>query len=118
MCNNFVVFFFKHKTAYEMRISDWSSDVCSSDLSALGTARQRPVRDARRRHGVPPRAVAAGHRADDWPDDQRCHAWQWRELGFGAKPRASGLIAIAREIMAFDTESKLSGIGRSTEESR
>src|SRR3546814_4738915 len=29
-----VVFFFKQKTAYEMRISDWSSDVCSSDLFA------------------------------------------------------------------------------------
>src|SRR3546814_14139669 len=28
----FVGFFFKQKTAYEMRISDWSSDVCSSDL--------------------------------------------------------------------------------------
>src|SRR3546814_6457804 len=28
-----VVFFFKQKTAYEMRISDWSADVCSSDLS-------------------------------------------------------------------------------------
>src|SRR3546814_5780996 len=28
----FVFFFFKQKTAYEMRISDWSSDVCSSDL--------------------------------------------------------------------------------------
>src|SRR3546814_8195904 len=28
------VFFFKQKTAYEMRISDWSSDVCSSDLAA------------------------------------------------------------------------------------
>src|SRR3546814_9839909 len=27
-------FFFKQKTAYEMRISDWSSDVCSSDLTA------------------------------------------------------------------------------------
>src|SRR3546814_10888426 len=27
-----IVFFFKQKTAYEMRISDWSSDVCSSDL--------------------------------------------------------------------------------------
>src|SRR3546814_2638951 len=27
-----MVFFFKQKTAYEMRISDWSSDVCSSDL--------------------------------------------------------------------------------------
>src|SRR3546814_9831695 len=31
----FVFFFFKQKTAYEMRISDWSSDVCSSDLRAL-----------------------------------------------------------------------------------
>src|SRR3546814_3697445 len=30
------VFFFKQKTAYEMRISDWSSDVCSSDLVRLG----------------------------------------------------------------------------------
>src|SRR3546814_3842139 len=28
----FCIFFFKQKTAYEMRISDWSSDVCSSDL--------------------------------------------------------------------------------------
>src|SRR3546814_4328756 len=33
MCLIFLVFlFFKQKTAYEMRISDWSSDVCSSDL--------------------------------------------------------------------------------------
>src|SRR3546814_8715568 len=31
-------FFFKQKTAYEMRISDWSSDVCSSDLAARGAA--------------------------------------------------------------------------------
>src|SRR3546814_4677637 len=29
-------FFFKQKTAYEMRISDWSSDVCSSDLTESG----------------------------------------------------------------------------------
>src|SRR3546814_5870167 len=35
-----LVFFFKQKTSYEMRISDWSSDVCSSDLlfSLLGAA--------------------------------------------------------------------------------
>src|SRR3546814_5860873 len=32
-------FFFKQKTAYEMRISDWSSDVCSSDLLARMTDR-------------------------------------------------------------------------------
>src|SRR3546814_6666662 len=33
-CVLVVFFFFKQKTAYEMRISDWSSDVCSSDLTA------------------------------------------------------------------------------------
>src|SRR3546814_5887104 len=33
-------FFFKQKTAYEMRISDWSSDVCSSDLAHLLPALQ------------------------------------------------------------------------------
>src|SRR3546814_3639193 len=31
-------FFFKQKTAYEMRISDWSSDVCSSDLNAASVS--------------------------------------------------------------------------------
>src|SRR3546814_18554435 len=35
----FFVFFFKQKTAYEMRISDWSSDVCSSDLLRPQTGR-------------------------------------------------------------------------------
>src|SRR3546814_8359195 len=37
----YVFFFFKQKTAYEMRISDWSSDVCSSDLFALSIVDQR-----------------------------------------------------------------------------
>src|SRR3546814_18393001 len=42
-----IVFFFKQKTAYEMRISDWSSDVCSSDLSPRSARRprRRPARD-------------------------------------------------------------------------
>src|SRR3546814_9641145 len=38
VCYCFVIvyfFFFKQKTAYEMRISDWSSDVCSSDLDVV-----------------------------------------------------------------------------------
>src|SRR3546814_5626594 len=39
LCVDFFFFFFKQKPAYEMRISDWSSDVCSSDLSAATTAR-------------------------------------------------------------------------------
>src|SRR3546814_2539691 len=49
-----VFFFFKQKTAYEMRISDWSSDVCSSDLAfhhldggALQPARHVVFPDAR-----------------------------------------------------------------------
>src|SRR3546814_3519945 len=42
-----VFFFFKQKTAYEMRISDWSSDVCSSDLRR--PARRRMRRRCRRR---------------------------------------------------------------------
>src|SRR3546814_20371861 len=36
VCTNYSsIFFFKQKTAYEMRISDWSSDVCSSDLQTV-----------------------------------------------------------------------------------
>src|SRR3546814_4927079 len=53
-------FFFKQKTAYEMRISDWSSDVCSSDdHSAARTTDRSLPRPARRRpedraaHGLP-----------------------------------------------------------------
>src|SRR3546814_9830089 len=43
----FVIFCFKQKTAYEMRISDWSSDVCSSDLEMfLGRVRTCGVRRA------------------------------------------------------------------------
>src|SRR3546814_3369086 len=41
LCLCFIVFFFKQKTAYEMRISDWSSDVCSSDLAELLNGRVR-----------------------------------------------------------------------------
>src|SRR3546814_7529702 len=63
-----VVFFFKQKTAYELRISDWSSDVCSSDLgrAAPGAHRLRPhdrrwrgrVGGAWRRPGGPAQADA------------------------------------------------------------
>src|SRR3546814_14828817 len=54
-----LLFFFKQKTAYEMRISDWSSDVCSSDLCP----RTRPAR-ARTRcdHGGAPHCRDAGAR--------------------------------------------------------
>src|SRR3546814_1004816 len=41
-CLYVVFFFFKQKTAYEMRISDWSSDVCSSDLLSTVAAARSP----------------------------------------------------------------------------
>src|SRR3546814_5161048 len=44
-----MIFFFKQKTAYEMRISDWSSDVCSSDLRQNDPPRTCPP-GARDRH--------------------------------------------------------------------
>src|SRR3546814_5460031 len=42
----YTIFFFKEKAAYELRISDWSSDVCSTDL----TAQQRADSAQRRQH--------------------------------------------------------------------
>src|SRR3546814_7610237 len=53
-------FFFKQKTAYEMRISDWSSDVCSSDL--FRTCRASTARDH-----APVRAPWLAHREGSWP---------------------------------------------------
>src|SRR3546814_4447701 len=57
------VFFFKQKTAYEMRISDWSSDVCSSDLQAQ---RHTPGPSASLHGGAQARAKTAcrGRRGD------------------------------------------------------
>src|SRR3546814_18176310 len=40
----YLFFFFKQKTAYELRISDWSSDVCSSDLSTNPASRESLMR--------------------------------------------------------------------------
>src|SRR3546814_7280723 len=67
-CVLFFVFFFKQKTAYEMRISDWSSDVCSSDLIALRRAAQS-LFPPRRRHWPP----ASLHRRS-CPRPYRCAA--------------------------------------------
>src|SRR3546814_3437675 len=59
-----IFFFFKQKTAYEMRISDWSSDVCSSDLRAADQNAQ-----AHRLLGAEVLAhLADGERADDGAD--------------------------------------------------
>src|SRR3546814_8567289 len=61
-----VFFFFKQKTAYEMRISDWSSDVCSSDL--LQNVHVLVV-DRYEDHDVGPFPVVANGYGGAGPDD-------------------------------------------------
>src|SRR3546814_5413510 len=60
----FFFFFFKQKTAYEMRISDWSSDVCSSDL---GEANIPVVGPAQQLALVNRLTVTAALRYEDYP---------------------------------------------------
>src|SRR3546814_8615336 len=82
---NVFVFFFKQKTAYEMRISDWSSDVCSSDLRrrwgarAGGQDRAPPFRTA------PPltlrlRAWRVLHHRRSRARGHACPAWAGRDV--------------------------------------
>src|SRR3546814_9525945 len=59
-------FFFKQKTAYEMRISDWSSDVCSSDLigGVIRRYSENRAADRARRIRDPGGPLCAGDRED------------------------------------------------------
>src|SRR3546814_3845008 len=63
----FCVFFFKQKTAYELRISDWSSDVCSSDLKMKKLIGDELKEDAKK-----------------YGDDRRC--------AINARPPAAALV--------------------------
>src|SRR3546814_15832655 len=78
-------FFFKQKTAYEMRISDWSSDVCSSDLEcrfpacwrtpAL-TARRRRLRNTKCRCGRTERPILLAWPARSQRPESEAHRCQ------------------------------------------
>src|SRR3546814_5471994 len=91
-------FFFKQKTAYEMRISDWSSDVCSSDLlsrrprsarvgAVIGSLPRLPHSSLSPRHLLPgpiARAVPLATGNDTTVGEQRPVA---TPMGPGDKPR-------------------------------
>src|SRR3546814_9782172 len=80
----FRFFFFKHNTAYEVRISDWSSDVCSSDLSLVRhppAHQPRPLRDLR---------SDPGH-GELAPHLRRGLALRRRSAEHGARPARRGM---------------------------
>src|SRR3546814_8646606 len=96
-------FFFKQKTAYEMRISDWSSDVCSSDLSdisfvsGVGT-RSKEVAYGNNRAdfsfiagGVVPGALII---KPDFPENHEDWPFFWGENEY-VVPEASAFIELA-----------------------
>src|SRR3546814_1279486 len=75
-----VCFFFKQKTAYEMRISDWSSDVCSSDLFGTvcfgGRDPESSQKGERRQRGM--------------RNSLRCRPFRFGEKAPGARKRSAG----------------------------
>src|SRR3546814_5780096 len=75
-CCVIFLFFFKQKTAYEMRISDWSSDVCSSDLKPLFLHAQRRV------------AAAVGALCPRRAGRRRARADRPQSMGKGRRDRA------------------------------
>src|SRR3546814_8183714 len=92
-------FFFKQKTAYEMRISDWSSDVCSSDLTARAPdGRHRSEQRQGQGHRRPDGAGAQGGRPAEGavarkPPADPLHPGRGREVGVrvgGASQHAAG----------------------------
>src|SRR3546814_6207080 len=83
-------FFFKQKTAYEMRISDWSSDVCSSDLSRA--VREAIGRAVAVRSGRQGRGQRSGRQAGD-----RSIVSQPRAQVFAHRTIMAGTMSFGRE---------------------
>src|SRR3546814_4511992 len=83
MSCSFFVFFFKQKTAYEMRISDWSSDVCSSDLGE----------EIERSHPLPVRSDAEP--GSDHPNEDCGH--EHGEAGADQDPEPGARAALRSE---------------------
>src|SRR3546814_15915122 len=91
-------FFFKQKTAYEMRISDWSSDVCSSDLRQSG--RRRLGRGRLPVHG----------RAGRNPDGADHHDAQRTGCGAGRVGRGAGRRGVSAQRRVLGAQCQLAAL--------
>src|SRR3546814_4972778 len=94
---NVAYIFFKQKTAYEMRISDWSSDVCSSDL----LAHAYPDRIAHQHSGDPRRYQLANGRSARLFDDSAVFGEPWLVI---VELRHEGKDALILRAAAVDEE--------------
>src|SRR3546814_13287908 len=105
----FVFFFFKQKTAYEMRISDWSSDVCSSDLKRPGKIRFQYQK------GVPLLIVGDGSRLTmiDYEVNQ-VQSWPVKNSPLGALLDPDRDISRYAKLIPTDSRDVLSEIGRAS----
>src|SRR3546814_7917078 len=83
-------FFFKQKTAYEMRISDWSSDVCSSDLDDPHAGGRPQLHCARRQQLYATRPLLDVHSECRSSDDDTCGAVVRRIGGARSEERRVG----------------------------
>src|SRR3546814_2725571 len=97
MCVVFV--FFKQKTAYDMRISDWSSDVCSSDLAC-----RMPVSPEDRASPFYVEGVACPHCHDGRDEAQRARYRERHRQIEAALTRGEGHIGIAPGTKAESSE--------------
>src|SRR3546814_17797498 len=111
-------FFFKQKTAYEMRISDWSSDVCSSDLTTSGRVR-RPsgrssigifVDQAKRVRSKPFRAISSPKPAS--VRSMSASSQRRRRHGRMSGPMSTLRLAPSRELLAVEKTGRASSGAR------
>src|SRR3546814_16598598 len=113
MCGFWIfVFFFKQKTAYEMRISDWSSDVCSSDLAALVLAPALLDHRDRLPHFTARFEVAhQDHGIGEIADVHRCTHVVADQAVMRARPqrRDTPLAQKAQQLVQLDDEELLAG---------
>src|SRR3546814_20281278 len=105
-------FFFKQKTAYEMRISDWSSDVCSSDLTLTKKLRSE-VRQLRR-YGGRPTLVLCGSAAIERLEAEIHEKGVYTQTGFINKGATDiGMADISmRGVGTFVYDPTLDALGR------
>src|SRR3546814_14996430 len=102
-------FFFKQKTAYEMRISDWSSDVCSSDLHVAG-----PRVAQQRAFGVFGQALAVGQEVPRQRQDVARACAERRQAQFDAVEAVEQVLA---EAAVGDQRGEV-GVGRADDAHR